>query len=45
MGEAGWIIGSGYGDLKTSTIRLGHMGDHTVEQLDDLLGVLEGVVS
>src|SRR5213080_700224 len=28
--QAGWTIGSGYGSLKESTIRIGHMGDHTV---------------
>ena len=33
----GWTIGAGYGALKTSTIRIGHMGDHTVDALDELL--------
>ncbi len=37
---AGWTIGSGYGDLKQSTIRIGHMGDHTCERLDELLDAL-----
>src|SRR5439155_20300302 len=27
--QVGWTIGSGYGALKDSTIRIGHMGDHT----------------
>jgi predicted phosphoserine aminotransferase len=45
MADAGWVIGSGYGDLKTSTIRLGHMGDHTVEQVDHLLDVLGEILS
>lgn len=36
----GWVIGGGYGKLKPSTIRIGHMGDHTVEELDGLLGQL-----
>jgi aspartate aminotransferase-like enzyme len=39
--EAGWVIGGGYGKLADSTIRIGHMGDHTVEELDLLLEVLE----
>lgn len=43
--EAGWVVGSGYGDLKDSTIRIGHMGDHTVEGLDGLLEVLTGSIS
>lgn len=33
----GWTIGSGYGALKDSTIRIGHMGDHTVASLEELL--------
>jgi aspartate aminotransferase-like enzyme len=37
MRAAGWTIGSGYGDLKQSTIRIGHMGDHTPERLGQLL--------
>jgi aspartate aminotransferase-like enzyme len=37
----GWTIGSGYGPLKDSTIRIGHMGDHTLPALEELLGLLE----
>jgi aspartate aminotransferase-like enzyme len=29
----GFVIGSGYGALKSSTFRIGHMGDHTPEGL------------
>jgi aspartate aminotransferase-like enzyme len=39
--ERGWVIGGGYGKLKDSTIRIGHMGDHTVEELDQLLDVIQ----
>jgi aspartate aminotransferase-like enzyme len=39
--QQGWIIGSGYGALKDSTIRIGHMGDHTVPALEELLGLIE----
>ncbi len=45
LGERGWVIGSGYGELKQSTIRIGHMGDHTVESVRELLATLEEVVS
>ena len=45
MRELGWVIGGGYGKLKKSTIRIGHMGDHTVEELESLLEVLEQVLS
>jgi predicted phosphoserine aminotransferase len=37
----GWVIGGGYGKLKDTTIRIGHMGDHTVQGLNALLDVLE----
>jgi aspartate aminotransferase-like enzyme len=42
--EQGWTIGSGYGELKDSTIRIGHMGDHTVDGLRELLTLLEPLV-
>ena len=43
--QAGWTIGAGYGPLKESTIRIGHMGDHTVGALDQLLDLLAGLVA
>lgn len=39
----GFVIGGGYGKLKDTTIRIGHMGDHTLEGLDALLDVIEDV--
>jgi predicted phosphoserine aminotransferase len=39
----GWVIGGGYGKLKDTTIRIGHMGDHTVAGVDAVLEVLDGV--
>jgi len=45
MKGKGYTISAGYGSLKDSTIRIGHMGDHTVAELDELLTVLEGVLS
>jgi aspartate aminotransferase-like enzyme len=44
MRERGWVIGGGYGKLKDETVRIGHMGDHTVDQLDLLLEVLEEAI-
>ena len=38
--EAGYVLGAGYGKLKASTFRIGHMGDHTVERLRGLLAAL-----
>ncbi|HEX2094713.1 MAG TPA: alanine--glyoxylate aminotransferase family protein [Longimicrobiaceae bacterium] len=40
----GWTIAPGYGRLRDTTIRIGHMGDHTVEELDALLAELEEVL-
>ena len=33
LGKEGWSIGTGYGPLKQSTVRIGHMGDHTPESV------------
>lgn len=44
LGERGFTIGAGYGKLKDSTIRIGHMGDHTVAELNTLLLALEEVL-
>jgi aspartate aminotransferase-like enzyme len=44
MTKRGWTLGTGYGSLKDSTFRIGHMGDHTVDELDALLAELEGVL-
>ncbi len=39
----GWTIAAGYGALREQTLRIGHMGDHTVEGLETLLAVIEEV--
>jgi predicted phosphoserine aminotransferase len=39
--KEGFVIGSGYGKLKDSTIRIGHMGDHTVAGLEALLPLID----
>jgi predicted phosphoserine aminotransferase len=44
MRERGWVIGGGYSRLKESTIRIGHMGDHSVETLGELLDTLAEVL-
>jgi aspartate aminotransferase-like enzyme len=45
MRDRGWVIGGGYGKLKASSIRIGHMGDHTVAELEELLGDLSEVLT
>ena len=41
VAERGWVIGGGYGRLKPETVRIGHMGDHTLEALEGVLRVLD----
>ncbi len=45
MKRRGWVVGGGYGPLKESTLRIGHMGDHTLEELEALLAELTEVFS
>ena len=41
----GWTVGGGYGALKPDTFRIGHMGDHTLEELDALLVQIEEILT
>ncbi len=43
--ERGYTIAPGYGKLKEQIIRIGHMGEHTMDELEALLGVLDEVVA
>jgi len=43
--DRGWLVGGGYGQLKPNSIRVGHMGDHTLEELEGMLGVLTEVLT
>jgi aspartate aminotransferase-like enzyme len=45
MKARGFVITAGYGDLKDAMFRIGHMGEHTVEELDVLLGALDEVLA
>ena len=42
--KRGFVIGAGYGKMKETQIRIGHMGDHTVAELDVLLDTLANVL-
>lgn len=44
MRERGFTIGNGYGQLRDSTVRIGHMGDHTVAELRECLAALGDVL-
>ena len=41
VARRGFTIGTGYGKLKETTIRIGHMGDHTIETLRPCLAECE----
>ena len=43
--ERGYTIGTGYGKNRDTTVRIGHMGDHTVEGLERCLGGVEEALS
>jgi aspartate aminotransferase-like enzyme len=45
VAERGYIIGSGYGKLKSSTVRIGHMGDHSPAGLTGCLNACEVVLT
>jgi aspartate aminotransferase-like enzyme len=40
-GERGWTIGGGYADWKGSTVRIGHMGDVQMADLEALIEIME----
>jgi aspartate aminotransferase-like enzyme len=42
--KKGWVVSNGYGKLKGQTFRIGHMGDHTVAGLDNLLQALREAI-
>jgi aspartate aminotransferase-like enzyme len=45
MKAKGFVITPGYGEAKDMMIRIGHMGEHTVEELEVLLEALSGVLT
>jgi aspartate aminotransferase-like enzyme len=45
MKARGFTISAGYGKLKDGTIRIGHMGDHTADELEAVLAALEEVLT
>jgi len=45
MKARGFVISTGYGSLKDTGIRIGHMGDHTLDELNELLDTLREVLA
>ena len=43
--ERGFTIGSGYGTNRDTTVRIGHMGDHTLPALERCLGACESALA
>jgi aspartate aminotransferase-like enzyme len=41
----GYTVGSGYGKLRDTTIRIGHMGDHSIDGVRRCLHVCEAVIT
>ena len=44
LAENGFVIGTGYGILRDTTIRIGHMGDHSVDTLEPCLDAVGAVL-
>ena len=44
VAKRGIVVGNGYGKLKGSTFRIGHMGDHTVESVERCLAACSSVL-
>jgi aspartate aminotransferase-like enzyme len=44
VAKRGIVVGNGYGKLKSSTFRIGHMGDHTMETLERCLAACSSVL-
>jgi aspartate aminotransferase-like enzyme len=42
VAERGFAIGAGYGSLRSTTFRVGHMGNHAVAELESCLGEVAG---
>jgi aspartate aminotransferase-like enzyme len=45
MKARGFTISTGYGKLKDTSVRIGHMGDHTIDELNALLDALREVLT
>lgn len=45
LGERGYMISNGYGDLKEKTFRISHMGDYTVADLEDLIKSINEILN
>jgi aspartate aminotransferase-like enzyme len=44
LGERGFEISNGYGDLKELTFRISHMGDYTLDEVKELLKNIDEIL-
>jgi len=45
LGEQGYMISNGYGDLKEVTFRIAHMADMTIEEVRELLAAMDKLIA
>jgi len=43
--QAGYLLSNGYGDLKGKTFRIGHMGEHDLESLNEMLENFDAAIT
>jgi len=44
LGQRGFMISNGYGELKEVTFRIAHMGDTTLDDIKELLSVIDELI-
>ena len=44
LGERGFMISNGYGDLKDKTFRISHMGDYTLDEVKELIKNIDEIL-
>lgn len=44
LGEQGYMISNGYGDLKEKTFRIAHMADTTLDEIKELISVIDKIL-
>ncbi|HOS68932.1 MAG TPA: alanine--glyoxylate aminotransferase family protein [Bacillota bacterium] len=44
LGERGFVISNGYGDLKDKTFRISHMGDYTLDEVKELIKNIDEIL-
>ncbi|ABR49727.1 Alanine--glyoxylate transaminase [Alkaliphilus metalliredigens QYMF] len=44
LGEKGYAISNGYGDLKDKTFRIAHMADTTLDEIKELLTIIDEIM-